>query len=388
MWIALVALIAGVIVGYTKAPHIEFSRVLKRGLEPNLVLYKLPIEEIGRAIALVAALALSDAAAGAFGRARATGDAPDPTDALRWFAASIATSVYCLFGPKYYDPTLVPATCMVAIAALPYLVWLATSPLVRYATIATAVIVHAIVWPLALVRYHGFGEEGAARLAAITATPPNSIARITPYSRVLSSFWFFGEDLFTAQLRQEVAIEVFGVRDLVMTAPFRKLEKNPDVKLALEVDGASADEVRAAAPPVVWAGVPAVAREQFELFVDRLHAVVGRAVSARLVVEGVAFAQRGARPLYAAWADRSGAMFPRTAISSLDENNEYTVRMYGDEVKRFDEAWIVDGDEARKTPYRNGSPRVRPQLARLQVVVFCNAERCLLEDAFVPRLQQ
>ena len=386
MWIALGGLVVGVAVGYARPPWIEFARIFKRGLEPNLILMKLPIEEAGKLVSLVAALVLADLALGAFGRSRAAADArPDAADTSRWLVAWFATAVWCLFGPKYFDATLLPATCLIVIAGLPYLVWLATSRVLRYAIIALVVGVHAIAWPFALVTYHRFGGEGFTRMEALQLTPPGEVAHVKPYSQILSNAWFFGEDLATTQLRNLVAIEAFGLRDLMIAPPFRRLETNPGIAITLDIDGVTDAELRAAKVPAVWGGVVAVARDQFELFVKRLRAITDKPISARLVVTNVAFAERGARPLLAAWVDRTGTMIPKTAISNLDEQNQVTIRIYGTEARQFKDAWIVDGGVARSTPYRYSAVVVQPMTARLNVVVACNPDRCLVVDALVPR---
>jgi hypothetical protein len=386
MWIALGGLVIGTAAGYADAPFIEFGRVVRRGLEPNLVLLKVPLESGGRLVAMIAAFVMVDLGLGALGRTRADATAmPDLGEPLRWFLASFATAIWCLFGPRYYEATFLPATCLLVIATLPFALWLATSRPLGIAIVIGVVAVHAIVWPIAVTSYHRFGAQGIARMSVLEQTKPGEVAIVTFYTPAQPTFWFPGEDLSPARLRQQVAVEAFGLRDIVISPVVRRLENNPRIEFKLDVDGASDAELRAARAPAVWSGVPPVARDQFELFVERLRAVTGKPVSARLVATNLTLVEAGARPLLGAWAEGGTIVAPRTQVSPLDENNEYTIRMYGSAIKLFDQAWVIDDGKVRTTPYRNAAPHIRPATARLNVLVFCNKDRCLVEDAFVPR---
>ena len=205
---------------------------------------------------------------------------------------------------------------------------------------------------------------------------------VPPYSEILPSSWFFGEDFSTARMRQLVAVEAFGLRGIEVAPEFRRLEANPHVEVELQVEGATPAQLAAARPPAIWSTVPAVAREQFDQFVQRLEREA--TADAKLVVTNVAFVDPKARPLLLAWSHGEELVSPRIVVSTLDEENQYTVKMYSD-LARFDEAWWLQAGVATKTPYRNGSPRVRPTLPVRNAIVLCNAERCLLADAFVPR---
>jgi hypothetical protein len=385
MWFALGGLAIGTVINYVRPPWIEFGRVFRRGFEPNLILMKLPIEMVGRVISLIAALVLVDLCLAAAGRARASLDGcPDPKDGARWLAGWFVTSVWCLFGPHHYEATFLPATCMIVIAALPYLMWLASSKPIRYVIVGFAIGVHVVVWATVLTTYHKVGKEADVRMAILQhEAKSDRIPQLEPYSQVLPSSWFFGEDLALTRLRQLVALDVFKIPDIRLES-FRRLELNPGIKLELEIDGPSAAELQAAAVPR-WSTVISVAREQFERLVKRLRTITSQPITARLVVKNVNFPERGERPLLVAWSERGDVVSPRTAISPIDENNEYTMKLYGDDVKLFNEAWIVHDGTSTKTPYRNGSPRARPMTAQRNVVVLCNAERCLAADAFIPR---
>jgi hypothetical protein len=388
MWIAFGGLVAGVVAGYASPPWIEFGRVFRRGLEANLTgqgLLRFAFQETGELIAFVLALVLADMVLGLLRRPRADdASRPDPAEALRWLLGSFAVTAWCLFGPQYNESTLFPVTCMLAVAALPFVLWLASARPLRILIIAVAIAVNLVAWSLALASYKKFGEQATQRMAILESAQPGTIAAIAPYSVVPTSFWFKGEDLDNARLRQLLAIEAFGLRDIVFDPLFRRLERNPGVELELESD-ATADQLAAARAPVFWATELAAARKQFELFIKRLRAITGKPVSARLVVKNVELRERGSRPLLAAWVEGNDTMIPRVTRSPLDEHAQHTIRIYPPDNRRFTEAWLIDGSTVTTTQYRGGSPRVHPLEIRVQVVVACNPERCLVADAFVPR---
>jgi len=379
MWAALAGLVVGTAVGYLHAPYLEVGRVLRRGFEPNLIVLRLPVEQVSCIVSLVAALALAHAWLGGSSER----ERPDTGDALRWCGAWVGTSIWCLFGPRYYEATLFPTTAMLAIAALPFALWYAQARALRRTLVGFAVAVHAVAWPAALVTAHRFGAEGAARLALLEDASPGQRVAVPPYSQILSTAWFFGEDFAAVRERALVASEVFGLRDIAIEPTFRRLEASPNLSFVLAVDGVSDADLRAARPPALWSDDIADAREQFAQLVRRLHAVTHAPVQARLLVANLAIPERGERPLVAAWSDADGLVSPRVGRSPIDENNEITTRIYPPDINRFDEAWIVHDGTTTRTPYRNGSPRLRPATPTLHAMVVCNAERCLVADAFV-----
>lgn len=388
MWLALAGLVVGTVVGYLDPPWIELGRVFRRGFEQNLVgkgLVKYIVAETGELVSFVAAFVLLDLVLGMLGRARAPADArPDPTDTLRWLVAWFATALWCLFGPKYNEAATLPATCMLVIAAVPYFLWLARSPWLRYALIAIIVVVHAVVWIKSIATYREAGAEGAARFAAIEATAPGRKVVVRPYTIMKATFWFYGEDFDRVRTRQLVATEAFELADIVLEPSFRNLERNPDISFAFESDGLTAEQLQAARVPR-WASEVSAARTQFELFVKRLRKLTASKFAARLVAENMTFSQARGRRVLAAWADETGTMIPRVARSPADAMSRYTIRIYGRDARRFNEAWLVTNGTATSIPYRNSLAIVQPLTIRLINVVFCNDQRCLLGDAFVPR---
>jgi hypothetical protein len=369
------------VLGFAKSPYFEVGKVVRRGLDPNLFVLKLPIEEIGKVVALVGVFALIELGRRTFGKVGVPDDdRPDAPTSARLLVAYLASSVLCMFGPKYYEATLFPATCLLVVAALPWLLWFARLRGFRIALAVVAVAVHAVAWGMALKTYRWIGEEGAARFAVISKAAAGSSPTVPPSSEILQSAWFVGEDFITPRVRQLVAVEVFGLHDISVAPGFRRLEANPMVQVAFEQEGATPAELAAARPPAIWSTVPSVAREQFEALTKRLPTHV----TARLVVTNPAFAELHGRPLLVAWTADDRPVLARAQISTLDEENQYTIKMSAVNPKQFDEAWWVQGDVTTKTPYRNGTPRIRPTLSLRTAIVFCGADRCLLLEAFVP----
>ncbi|MFT3694679.1 MAG: hypothetical protein QM831_16130 [Kofleriaceae bacterium] len=356
---AMCALIAGTIVGFARPPFLEVGKVFRRGLDPNLFVLKLPIEEIGRIVALVGVFAIVELARRALERGRLN-DVEQPRGTAYGVVLYFVITLLCIFGPKYYEATLFPATIIIACTALPWLLWFADARGYRIALATFAIAVHLIAWTAALVTYHRLGGEGAVRDALFAHAPKGGVAKAPPYSQILPSFFWFGEDLSTPRMRQMVALDVYGLKDIELEPVFRRLELDPHIGLSLGKDA--------------WSTTPSVARDQFEL----------RHAKGELAVTNVKFAELGSRKLLLAWDAGGEHVNPRTAISSLDEENQYTIKLYS-ELKRFDEAYVVVGNVATKMPYRNGSLKVRPTAPVMQALVVCNAKVCLLADAFVPR---
>lgn len=384
MWVAFGGLVIGVIVGYAAPPWIELMRVFRRGFEPNVLLFKLPLQEAGELISLVAALVLVNTVCGALGRSHAAAaDAPDAREARGYLLGWFAVAVWCMFGPKYGEATLLPTTTLVVIAAVPYVRWLAAAPLLRYLLIVIVVGTHAVVWTLSLRTYRDQGAAGSARLEALRNTPAGEVAAVPPYSRVVPSFWFFGEDMAGAALRQSVAIGAFGLRDIELVPAYRRYEANPQVTVELVTEGIAEDELRAAGPPAIWGSELSVVRKQFTQLVTRLQPRLG--MMARLVVTNVEFAERGGRPLLAAWFGGGELVAPRITRGAVEQNSRYTVRIFPPFATRFTEAWAVAGGEARRLTLERGTVRIQPVHMGVHVIVVCDASTCLAAEAFTPR---
>lgn len=373
------ALLVGTAAAYATPPWLEVPKVVKRGLDPNLVLINVSLREAGHLVALVVFVVLVNAALAAFDKPSASRTTlPDLAHAWRWAVACVATAVWALFGPRASEATLLPVTVALAIAVLPLLMWAATGAYVRRGLVALAIGTHAVVWTMSLDIYHRLAGEYAARTAAIEAAAPGSVAVVPAYSQILPTFFEFGEDFAGVASRQLIANKVYGVRDIAVNPPFRKYEPDPDIRTRLDVDGATDAQVRAARPPALWAGDPTSARYEFTLFAKRLRDIAP-AAHARLTVTNVAFDQ----PLVIAQLDAGTIFAPHITRSSGDANDRYTYTIRNPEM--FDQAKVITNGVSVAVDYRGGHPGVQPLLAAPQVLVLCGKRGCVLGDAFVPR---
>jgi hypothetical protein len=386
MWVALAALVAGTIVGFIDAPHMEPLKVLHRGLEPTLGALNLPIREGGQLIALVLLLALAKLGIDQL-RPHARPEAPavelpEPRETHAWFWGWFATCVVCLFGPRYSEATLLPATLMLVIAALPYVAWLCATRVLRWAIIAIAIGVHATAWATALALFAKLGGEFDDRMARLERAPAGSVAVIAPYSEVLPTSWFFGED-WSSPGRQLVGIELFGLRDIDFESGFRKLEDNPHLDIRLESEGLPDEQVRAASP-VYWATEAGNARLQLEDFVKRAERAAGKPFTARLVVGQLEFPERKGRPLQVGWYEHGELTAPRVARSNPDPTDRQNITLPPALAAAHGESYVVRDGKAVPVGYDGAAYRVQPMVVGLVAVVACDPQRCLLVDAFLP----
>jgi len=384
MWIVFGGLVVGVAAGYVDSPYIEFGRVFRRGLEPNLDILRTPFEEMGELVSLVLAFVLGNLVLAGFGRAHApSSELPDARQARWWFVAWFATVIWCLFGPRYGDATLVPATVMLVVGAIPVFAWLARSPLLRALMIGLVIGTHAVVWIGSLVTYRDLAPQAAARLATFEQTPRGEVATVPSYPKVLSSFWALGEDFGAAGPRQMVAIGAFGLANIELSPQFRRYEVNPEVEVELVVEGLPSDYVDAA-KPTFWAGELSVARTQFDDFVRAMRKRKPNGWTAQLLVKHIEFAQRGTRPLLAAWFDGRDLVVPKVGRGAVQQFSRYTIRIYPPHAKRLTEAWLIAEGTVNPLKMENGAVQVRPIGNGLHVIAFCEPARCLAAEAWVP----
>lgn len=387
MWLALAGLAVGTVIGFLDPPYIALNRVYGRNLEVTLVALNLPIRETGQIIALLLLLALAKLAIDAWWPAQRppTNAPPLPArETLAWLGGWLAICVACLCGPRYSEATLLPATLVLVIAALPYVAWLCETRVVRGALGALAVGLHVVVWSTGLVVLHQLSGEFQDRMARLAATPPGGTAVISPYSQNAPNNWFYGED-WGPSSRQLIGIELFGVADIAFDASFGALEDSAGLVFHLEVEGL-ADEVRRATSPALWSNEVAGARTQFETFVVRAERAAGPTFRARLLVDNLAFAAREARPLeLASYAD--GALFsPHARRSNFDVHDRLRISPEPTLPAIYPEAYVVHDGRGEGVLYNAGAYGVQPMEVGLFAVVACNPQRCLLVDAFVSRL--
>jgi hypothetical protein len=272
---------------------------------------------------------------------------------------------------------------VLVIAALPYVPWLCSTPALRWTIAVLAIATHAVVWPTALVRFARLGGEFRDRIARLERAPAGSVAIIAPYSEILQSSWFFGEDWARAS-RQLVGIELYHVREIAFEPRFGRLEENPGITLRLEVTGLDEDQRRAASPPY-WATDPGEARDQFTVFVNRARRAGATGFTARLVVTDLDFPERRGRPIQVAWFEDGAITTPRVARGSPDPDDLRTIKLLPGIAAAHPEAYIVRAGSAAPLTYDGSAYRVQVLEGGRVAVVACNPQSCLLVDAFFPK---
>lgn len=391
MWVALGALVTGTIAGFIDPPRVNATRLIELGLERSVGLLNVPLRANGQLIALVLLLVLArlvlDPTRGCPGMPGGPGtwdaELPDPRETRAWMWAWLGICVASLFGPRHSEATLLPATLVLVIAALPYVRWLCSTRVLRWTIAAIAIAVHAFMWPTALVRFARLDGEYRDRIARLEHTPAGSTAAIAPYSEILPSSWFFGEDWVRAS-RQLVGIELYQVRDIEFEPRFGRLEDNPRLEIRLESTGLGEDQVRAASP-AYWASDPGDARDQFTVFVNRVKRASGGGFAARLAVAGLDFPERKGRPLQLAWYEHGMLTAPRvTRGASPDPDDRRKITLPPKIAAAHPEAYIVHGGAAAPAAYDGAAYHVQALVAGLVAVVACDPRRCLLVDAFLP----
>jgi hypothetical protein len=383
MAVALAAECAAAAVSLALPPYLDVHRVLGRSVATNLDYLGMPVRECGELTAVVAALVLGSVLLAKLSPLR-KGFTPDDDDlvelarTLPLAAIWLALVVFALFGPFYSEATLVPATLVLCIAAVPFARVVARDPWMRAIVLAIAIGVHGVVWAHALATYHRAGAEFRDRIDRLAHATPGTVAIVPPYSQIYPDFYFFGEDMALAADREQLATEIYGLHDFDISPPFRGLERNPDVHLALDADASAPDA------PVRWPRDLVNARHRFKELVRRMRATAPHA-SARLLVTDLSFPELAGRPLLAAWADDSGVVAEDPSRLGPDYEDRYTSVVSPALAARFDEAWIVLDGKATRVTCEHGSVRWQPMTTGRWATVLCNSRQCLLVDAFIPR---
>jgi hypothetical protein len=384
MWIALAALVVGAALGFATPPY-PAARILGRGFEGTLLTIGLSVRATGKLVTGVLLLALARLAIPLWRPAAGDpAELPAPRATRAWIIAWLALTVLALASPRYSEASTFPATIALVIGLAPYVAWLCELRALRGVVIALVVVLHLGFWGRGLATYAGLDREFHDRMDRIHATPPGGVATIAPYTQIFPDDWGLGEDWLVAT-RQVTAIELFGLSDLAFDDRLVRFEANPGVAVHFESTGLS-DAQRAKFVPAIWATDPLSAKTQLETVTRRLRRAGVTGYTARLVVDDLAFAERGRRPLALAWVAHGELTMARSTHSLVDDNNVARVRAPDTIAAAFPEAYLVRAGRAAVLRYHDGAYELRPTATDRYAVVACNAERCLLIDAFIPRL--
>ncbi len=382
MWAALAGLLVGTVLSFLDRPQIDFSG-LRPTIEATLTSLDMPARECGELISLVLGLVFVKVVLARIRPALVDPDVPDTSDTLGWLGLWFGLVVIAMFGPKFTEASLLPASITLCIAAYPYLCWLATTRPLRILLAAIAIVAHLIVWALSLSTYADAHRVYTDRLQRLS--DGSDIVTISPYT-ARPNFWFFGEDFGPLRQRQLVARALYDLDDIRISPTFRGYELPTEVQMHLEVEGVTDAQLATARAPRQWATAPAVARKQLEELVARLKRVVRGPITARLVVD-LASEVAGDRPILAGAYENGVSTLPRVTRRGVNETNAVPITVRpASFVTEYPEAFVLDGMEESPLEPKNGVYKVPAQTVRTQLLVACNATRCILVDAFVPRL--
>jgi hypothetical protein len=384
MWGGLVGVLAGTAASNAVSPWRELGRLFTR-IDPSFTIVNPVIRDAGQVVTLLALIVLGHLVV------RARRAAPDPLaealaplagDAAGWLAAAIGLALALRVGPGANGPLLMPAVLALCVAAWPIVRVLTCRPVPRAIVIAVVVVVHAVMWPTALARQAALHRAFVDRLAAIARTPPDQIARVAPYRHVIADAWTVGDDWNDVDLREALARDHFGVRDLELAPAFTEYEASPALALALEVDGATPAQVTAAAPPPSWPRSLPRARLELAAFARRLHAAAPAAVARLAITDPLpAWPARGDRPVYAAWSDVDRHPLPAARHTRPDDTGRVTAKL-----GQLDGVWVVRPDAVEPLACPLGVCSLVVEHKARIVIVACDHDRCAAADAWVPVL--
>lgn len=386
----LLGLVVGTATSLFDRPYIS-TTAFRRSFEGIGQLLNLPIREGGELVSLVLLLVVARLTLGALVRGPAI---PSRSEALplahvtlRWLGLWGALCVLALFGPRYNEATLLPSTAVLAVGALPWLSWIASARLLRGVLLALALTTHLVTWATGVRTLRAVHADHAARMAAIASTPPGGIAQIPPYRYLSAGYWFFGEDWAAVGSRQRAGMRLFGLRDIEFAPPFRRLEVNPRVAIRVEIEGLAPAQVAALRSPPLWATDPTTARLQFEDLITRARRRgLAGSLQARLVVDQPPVAGQGERPLLVAWYESGTLVSPHTRRKSLDVSGIQTLLVPPAHALTWTSAFLVADGQVTPLTLENGGYTFSVPGAGVLQVIGCEPTRCVLLDAFEPRL--
>lgn len=300
MPVAAVGLALGLALLFSN-PHPYYAALGRRGWSSALTQLVMFLTEGAETIALVSLTAFA-----LLVRSRVMNIAmpiPTPTE-LVWmltcFICGFVLVLLGLLGPRWGDPGMFAPSVLFAAGGVAAMSRLVEDIWVRRGAILVTVVVHLVVaFKMASV-YHKASDDMDVRLAQLRAAPKGSVAAVTPFRKVETTFWFFGEDLGWASNREVAALDVFGLRDIAFDRETGVYEPSTgfEMKVKLVFDPPVADSYvqQRVGPRMATSFV--VARQQwrramFEL--GKLHNLV----SGDLEVTNLDFPGRNGRPIYA-----------------------------------------------------------------------------------------
>lgn len=306
---------------------------------------------------------------------------------LRWmatcFVAGFALVIVAMFGPRWGDPSMFAPAVVFAAGGAVALARLADDVWVRRGTIVVTAVVHVVVAVHFLPPYRQADRDMQIRLAQLRAAAPGTVAAITPFHQVQTTFWFFGEDLGWAASREVAALDIFGLRDIRFDRETGVYEPstNFEMKVALTFDPPVSDaEIQQAVGPRVATSL-VIARSQWR----RAMYELGRRhnlVAGELEITNLEFPGRNGRHIYAGRLIRGkGVVQPRAQWRQPDPLQRMSFMVKWKSLRMTaTELFVVGMGES--LPARRDGERVYfvPLWAGVYTLVACDAAICLAVD--------
>ena len=310
-----------------------------------------------------------------------------------WAGVAILAAAIGLLGPWASEPALFAPVVLLTIAVTPILVGLAADSWARAFVIAMVVVIHAVVAVKSVATYRRAAEESAARLAVLSAAPPDSVATIAPSWRIEQTFWWYGEDLVNASYREDIAQELFGLRDIEFLPSFRQMERSAGLEVVAHWSSASVEQLAHATMPHRFGRSLQLAREQLDRIIEALASSL-RGWTGELAVTNHDFAELHGRPLLTSLAVPAGSTNPVFHRLPVDDLNRtpYKIEMSGPQAKSAlpgagDEVYVVQDHQAhRVTADADATYRYSFDRPGIFLLVVCGAQRCMVVDVIAPRL--
>jgi len=231
--------------------------------------------------------------------------------------------------------------------------------------------------------YYMASHDMEVRLAQLRAAPKGSVASITPFHKVETTFWFFGEDLGWASNREVAALDVFNLRDIAFDRETGVYEPSTgfEMKVKLVFDPPVSDaEVQSAVGPRMATSL-IVARQQWRRAMFELGKT-HNLVSGDLEVTNLDFPGRNGRPIYAGrFIHGKGLTQPRATWRQPDplQRMSFLVAWKSLRMKVTDLFVVGMGDSL---PAKRAGKRVYfvPLWAGSYTLIACDPQVCLAVD--------
>ncbi|HEY4181724.1 MAG TPA: DUF6056 family protein [Kofleriaceae bacterium] len=378
-WAVAIALLVGTIVGYLDTPRFTIPR---SDFDQNANFVFQSLRENGELVTLMMVFAFAKLLLDRRANVASVDELPDTAPAFRCLWIAVGVEIISIWGPRFTESSLLPASVLLAIGAVPFITWLARTPLVKKALFVVLPMILVATWInglLMLTHIHGIYAD---RMDAIAAAPRDSIAQVPPYD-MFSTDWFTGEDWSSTSLRERVAIDIFHLEDIEYTAPFGALERNPRLAVEMHLEGRPAEASKQVPVPQRWASNISVARAQFERFVRSLHRAGYTDFSATLSVK-LENPRANGRPLLLARVDKGTLVSPRVSRGNpnVDGTIKFKIRNLP---SAYGERFLITAGVVTDLPATQSAFELQPQTIDRHTLITCSTVDCLVLDSFIPK---